>query len=576
MARSEAESCLKKKKDPTGCVQSGLEGELKPMLDQSYNNSCGMSTDYIREAVSKRVKEEEGFSQDKDDSLNCPPPDEPEATTGPGPDEPIKDGRYISNFSSEFVLKCLSRNQVGDSELFKEIHRGKLLYIYSEKKWYRWVGHYWDADKLDTNIAGVQAVCHVYELQLQRISWESSKARLRNEPHDKTSDVLEKAIKNRLVALQAWPRILNVLELAKVGDTGLSISGDSIDSNPLLIAFLNGVLELDTGIFRHGKPSDMIITHCEVEWLGENTTCQTFDRFVSEIVDRDVDMVLFLQRFFGYCLSGMMVERVLPIFWGENGQNGKGTLIETLYKILGKLAGEIPSETLLANNRDSSGASARPDLMQLRGKRLVWCSESNKAKTLDVAKSKWLSGGDTIVCRPLYGQLVSFTPTAKIVFITNHRPRADGTDSALWHRILLIPFTLSFIENPQLPHERKRDKHLQEKLIAESSGIVAWLYRGFKSWRENGLMPPDKILSATKDFRNDNDSLSEFISACCIVAPGTRVKPTEIFASYQRFCIDEGLEADTNTNFFNAMKSKFARERNSRGRFYIGITLKNE
>lgn len=548
----------------------------KFMLNQQYNNEGCVSMDYIRAEADRIVSDENTQTQDKTDSFNCCPPcDEPEATTESGPDAAKKDGRVI-RFDSRHVLKCLSRNQVGDAELFKEIHRGKLLYIYSEKKWYRWADHFWEVDKLDTNIAGVQAVCHVYELQLQRILWESNKARLRNEPHDKTSDVLERAIKNRLVALQALPRILNVLELAKVGDIGLSISGDFVDSSPLLIAFLNGVLELDTGIFRHGKPSDMIITHCEVEWLGENTTCQTFDRFLLEIMDRDVNMVLFLQRFFGYCLSGMMVERVLPIFWGENGQNGKGTLIETLYKILGKLAGEIPSETLLANNRDSSGADARPDLMQLRGKRLVWCSESNKSKTLDVAKSKWLSGGDTIVCRPLYGQLVSFTPTAKIVFITNHRPRADGTDSALWHRILLIPFTLSFIENPQLPHERKRDKHLQEKLIAESSGIVAWLYRGFNSWRENGLMPPDKILSATKDFRNDNDSLSEFISACCIVAPGTRVKPTEIFASYQRFCIDEGLEADTNTNFFNAMKSKFARERNSRGRFYIGITLKNE
>jgi len=534
----------------------------------------GWTVDSIREEVVKMVEAEEKAKSTTQDKGN---PSCLVSSNDPEPDDPKKDGRFISGFDSAFVLKCLGRNQIGDAELFQAIHRGLLLYDHSAGQWFKWAGHFWQIDKTESYITAVQAVCKIYETELQRTSWKANGARARAEPPDKKAEGLEKALRARLTALQSKSRIMDVLMLARAGDGGLSTSGDLWDANQLLFPCLNGVLELETGHFRPGKPSDMILTHCEAEWLGKDEPCPNFERFISEIFDGVKNIVKFMQRIMGYCLTGLSVERVLIILYGARGQNGKGTLLELMKKILGKLAAEIPVETLLASGKEASGAAPRPDVLLMRGKRIVWCSETNKQKPLDVARCKLISGGDTQVARNLHSNFVEFEQTAKVFMLSNHKPKADGTDDALWLRLLLIPFVLSFVANPKQEHERQRDEFIQAKLVKEASGILAWLYKGYLEWRRIGLSPPEEVLMATQDFRNENDSISQFIDDCCLVSPGIRAKPTELYQAFQKFCADEGgIEPENQLSFFSYLKTRFKREKTKRGRWYLGICLKTE
>src|SRR5215212_10704422 len=56
-------------------------------------------------------------------------------------------------------------------------------------------------------------------------------------------------------------------------------------------------------------------------------------------------------------------------------------------------------------------------------------------------------------------------PEFKLVLVTNHRPKVDGDDDAIWRRLRLIPFEQSF--------EGREDRTLAEKLEAELPGILA-------------------------------------------------------------------------------------------------------
>ena len=38
----------------------------------------------------------------------------------------------------------------------------------------------------------------------------------------------------------------------------------------------------------------------------------------------------------------------------------------------------------------------------------------------------------------------SFLPTHKVILITNHKPRIEGTDEGIWRRLRLVPFTTIF------------------------------------------------------------------------------------------------------------------------------------
>lgn len=500
--------------------------------------------------------------------------DEPDTESGPKEQSALRAG---VRFNSELVLKCLGMNQIGDAEIFKAIHRGVFLFDFAAGQWNQWQGQFWGPDRTEAAAAGVQAVTDVYRYQCDRTSWLINAEKAKPEPDKANLSRLmeqEKALRQRIQKLQSRQWINDVLILARGGPDGLGTPGDQWDKNHLLLSCPNGVLELETGLFRDGQPGDMILTHTEIDSKGADEPAPTFERFMLEIMDNDPVMVAFLQRALGYCLSGLSVERVLFIFYGANGQNGKGTLLETLYKILGAFSGGIPAETLLAASKGASGAGARPDLMLLRGKRLVWCSETNKARALDAAVTKWITGGDTITCRTVFKDFTSFEQTAKIILLTNHKPKVDGNDPAVWHRLLLIPFALTFVENPKLFHERKRDKSLMEKLLKESSGILSWLYHGFRQWQTQGINPPEKVLAATNDYRAENNSIVQFLTECCLVMAGVRCKPTELFEAYQQFCTDAGLEQDNQQGFFAEMKNRFSSERTHGGRWYTGISLK--
>jgi len=102
------------------------------------------------------------------------PPDEPDAEAGPDkPEAPRAGGR----FDSAFVLSCFSKNQVGDAEIFKRLHRGLFLFDHAAGQWFEWAGHYWQQDKTESVVSAMQAVCRVYEIELQRLSWRINKER---------------------------------------------------------------------------------------------------------------------------------------------------------------------------------------------------------------------------------------------------------------------------------------------------------------------------------------------------------------------------------------------------------------
>ncbi len=488
-------------------------------------------------------------------------------------DEPPSADQIIT-LSAQRVLDALYRNQVGDAQLFRTLFRGKFLYDHSACRWYQWQGHFWREDRIEAVSASVQKVSELYERELTRVSRQVNASRMSGQPDGK-SEALEKMLRGRLTALRTRSRVADILALSRQGVHGLATSGNEWDRNPLLLPCLNGVLDLDTGDFRNGRPDDMILTHCPTEWRGENERCPVFERFMTEIMDNDTDLVAFLQRLLGYCLSGLVSELIFPIFYGESGRNGKTTLLEVLHHVLGDLSGSVPAETILSSDRDFSGGGARPDLLLLRGKRLTWCSETGRGRTLDVAKVKLMSGGDSITCRALYGSMTTFQQTSKNILLTNHIPKIDATDAAIWHRIILVPFLLSFVDAPRRPNERKRNQHLLSRLKEESPGILSWLYRGFKQWKEQGLNPPGKVRMATDGLRRENSTVDQFVESQCLVMDGVRVKAISIFEAYQKFCESEFIIAESQTGFFRYLKTKFESERKRDSRWYLGIGLKN-
>ena len=353
-----------------------------------------------------------------------------------------------------------------------------------ESAWYLWRGACWIKDDKREVIGMIN---HVPAEYLSKASEETAKGNKEN-----AGDFIKRAEQ-----LHSLRRITNVLTLAATLPA-FALSGNEWDTPSMLLPVANEIIDLTSGTFREARPTDYIRSVSPVNWRGLNEACPLWDKAMQEIFNRDAELITFIQRLFGYAITGETKEQVLPILWGD-GANGKSTIMDALSAVLGESICFNTQANSLMDIRQNDGDGARPFVVSLRNKRLIWASESREGQKLNAELVKQLTGDGYITARPLFGNPVTFKQTHKIIMITNHCPRIpDGDDYAMWRRVLRVSFNTRFVNDPKLSNERKQDKDLLSKLRGEYSGILAWLVRGCLEWQKQGLNVPASVIESTE------------------------------------------------------------------------------
>lgn len=481
---------------------------------------------------------------------------------GPAPPPALADD-VVGWLPTTEVMEALHRNEVGDAELLAKMYKDRIAYDHSERQWYLWNGVMWEPDRCN---AVKRLVSGPLAAQYQHAG-----AKMRSK-HSEEGGEDEKALWKRAASLRYRNRIGNVLNLAE-SQADLALTGDEWDRDPYLLGVTNGVLDLGDGILFFGFPQNYIRRAAPTTWEGLEAPAPRWELFLQEIFGGDLELIAFVQRLFGYGLTGLSTEHVLPVVWGE-GRNGKDTLLETLLHVLGEVASPVGAEVMLSGTSNPNAAS--PHTYALRHLRLCWVSETSEGARLNAARVKMLCGGGTISARPLYGNPTTFKPKFLLMLMTNHKPHASSDDVALWKRLLLIPFTQTFVDNPDPdePTEHKRDPDLAEKLKVEASGILAWLVRGCLEWQEQGLNPPEVVRIATQEYQDEEDTMALFLGECCVISDNTEVGAGELYTAYVEWAKSYGSKPMSNVAFGRRMKRKFKWVDRNVGRFYLGVGLR--
>ncbi|MCL5124020.1 MAG: phage/plasmid primase, P4 family [Deltaproteobacteria bacterium] len=483
--------------------------------------------------------------------------------------------------SSSSILWAVDNNELGDSELFQRLMKGRYCFDHAAGTWMKWTGHYWAEDDAGDVVFAMGEVVDLYEAESERqAKFEAQANREDKKDEAKKAKVCRDKLLKRIRDLQTVRRIKDITWLSYQGEQSLGISGQEWDQDPWLLGVANGVIELKDGSFRPGQQTDFIKTVAPTEWQGLDAKCLNWDEFLSEIIvdekyNPDPETVNYVHRTLGCSITGTSAEHTLPILWGERGRNGKSTKFEVLAHVLGPLAGKIPSETLLSSSRPASGSGPKADLMFLRGKRLVWANETDRSKRLDVSRVKELSGGDTISARNPFGKkLVTFKPTHTIFLLTNDPPRIPTKRvDPVWDRVSLIPFYLKYVDEPTLEFERKKDTFLTDKLKKEASGILAWLVRGCLEWQTFGLKKSQRVLQATLDYQDSEDTTGRFIKERCkLVSSDEKTQASKIYKAYCDWCVEQNIKPLNGTTFGKEMSHK-VKKQDSNKVVYLGITL---
>jgi putative DNA primase/helicase len=450
-----------------------------------------------------------------------------------------------------FVLECLRDEEEGDARLYAHLFRGKCVYDHTEGMWYEWHGHFWTRDECKHALVLVSTrLTSIYPDTSAQLSQEAAQAERRLDPDEpQESDAQQEQyhrlklvtgdLIGRVKALKKLKRAQAVLTYAQAY---LNVTARQWDRHIWLLACTNGVLDLRTGELHPGRPDDYIRTMIPPAWAGLETPAPRWERFLHEVFEdrapeQRAELVAFLQRLFGYGITGAVHEHVFAVLYGEEGRNGKDTIQHALSHTLGELSSAISKDVLLETGRMRSAGSATPHLMDLHGKRLAWASEPEKGARFSVGQVKELSGGGDIPARGMYEKhMIRVKPTHLLILLTNHKPYADPDDKAFWERLRLITFNMRFVTNPVAPNERPKDTRLWQELEAEASGILAWLVRGCLQWQRLGLASPAIVLSEGEAYRQEQDALDLFIATCCEVQNQVSVKASALFEAYTVWC----------------------------------------
>jgi putative DNA primase/helicase len=322
--------------------------------------------------------------------------------------------------------------------------------------------------------------------------------------------------------------------------------------------------DLRTGFGRKPDPADMI-TKMSGTWCASPGTPHPIWTAFLERIAPDPELRSFLQRWAGYCMTGLTTEHKF-VFAYSTGANGKSTFINTIMAIFGDYCTVADVATFLASNVDRHPT----DMAKLHGYRLVVAHETEKGRRWDEAKIKTLTGGDKITARFMRQDYFDFVPKFKLFITGNHKPRLTNVDEAMRRRMLLVPFLV------QIPPE-ERDKDLFEKLKAEWPAIMRWCVDGCLKWQKIGLAAPKIVTDATDEYFDDQDLTMQWLEDC--TDDGGQhafTKSSELYASWKNWCDERGTKPGSERLFSDTLCDRgFCRKKGTGGaRGFRNLVLK--
>lgn len=433
----------------------------------------------------------------------------------------------------QFVSAMASRGELGDGFIFAETQRENWVHNFTNESWLQYAGGIFELDRTERVFVTIQK--QLRQLYIQRGAWAQKRVRDAVEAKDdeaqKAAQAEAKFFFGRAKEFCCNRHVKNVSIAAA---RRMGAVNDDFDADPDLMAVENGVLHLRTLEFNAHSPANRFTKKAKVVF-DEKAECPKWIEFLVNIFQGDGELIAFVQRWFGYCLTGRTDLDALLYAWGT-GANGKSVLFETVRQMFDRYAASVPIDTLLAKrNQNSADVYALADL---KGVRLVVSSEIPANRRFNESLVKDLTGGDRVKARNPYEKFFEFVPTHKLAIFGNHRLRISGTDHGIWRRIHLVPFQYTFQD-----HEKRERSEVIAEFMSESSGILNWLLAGCADVLEGGLRPPQSVQAATNDYRDEQDILGGFLGERCENRSIDHVRLSELFQAFRGWCEENGETA---------------------------------
>ncbi len=346
----------------------------------------------------------------------------------------------------------------------------------------------------------------------------------------------------------------------------LAVSVSDLDKNEKLLNTPYATYDLSKGMVgeQPHNPEDLItkITNVSPSDDGKELWDQCLELFFSG----DQELIDYVQMVVGMAAVGKVYQEHLIIAYGS-GANGKSTFWNTISRVLGTYSGKLSAETLTVGCK----RNVKPEMAELKGKRLIIASEMEEGMRLNTAVVKQLCSTDEIFAEKKYKAPFAFVPSHTLVLYTNHLPKVGANDDGIWRRLIVIPFNAKIVGDSDI-------KNYADYLYEKAGGyILKWIIEGAQKAidAEYKTTLPKCVQDAINAYREENDWLGHFISECCDVEESFTEKSGELYQKYREYAIQNGDFTRPNGDFNAALENAgFNKRKTKKGAFFYGLKLK--
>lgn len=403
----------------------------------------------------------------------------------------------------------------------------KFRYVHEYKEVFVWAGIRWEPD---------------YTGALEREWLKITEEMLDQAQRDDNQALMKWATKSR-----SRERVAAVQTMMRRMD-GATISRSDMDTPPDHLNMLNGEYNIKTRVLEPHSP-EHLMTRVMKAKHDPTATCPKFEKFMEDVLP-DPEVRKYVQRAVGYSLLGQVDQRAFFLIYGPSG-TGKSQFLSTMEYVFGNYATTAAEGTF----RTNINSGPTNDLHDLMGKRLVTTSETAENANFNEILLKRLTGRDKVSSRQLYQNNVDWIPECSIWLATNHPPRFNSDDDAIWKRAKLIPFTTRFgTDVPEV------FDYARAHLYAEADGILNWILAGLHDFLDNGLGEPAGVREAAEEHRSQSDSVMRFLEdqladGTLIESETGEIRTKDLFAMYTEWSKTSGERGLGSRRFINRLES---------------------
>ncbi len=279
-----------------------------------------------------------------------------------------------------------------------------------------------------------------------------------------------------------------------------------LDADEFLLNTPTATYNLETGAIQPHCAEDYITKQTQVS--PSNDGMDIWKEALVTFFQGDTDLVRYVQDIVGLAAIGKVKFEALIIAYGE-GRNGKSTFWNTVARVLGSYSGNMSADTLTVGCK----RNVKPEMAELKGKRLVIAAELEEGMRLNTSNVKQLCSTDEIYAEKKYKAPFSYVPTHTLVLYTNHLPRVGAIDAGTWRRLIVIPFNAKIEGSADV-------KNYSDFLFQNAGGaVLSWILEGAKRViaGDYDIKTPAVVQAAIQKYRENNDWLQHFLDECCEV-----------------------------------------------------------